>query len=129
MGSKTTVTVRDSYSYELLKLENIPAKRGEDSVFSLPFMPCASQNTSPSKDTRKDKNTFIGIACRQGYLEKVSLKEIIEKILQFGFTPIFISHSLHSLDEESNDYGAYKSIANDFGITITQSIPESIDAY
>jgi polysaccharide pyruvyl transferase WcaK-like protein len=72
---------------------------------------------------------YIGIACREGYLQHISIEDIVEVILNHGYTPIFISHSLHETDILSNDYESYKSMAQKYDLRITKTLEESLEVY
>jgi polysaccharide pyruvyl transferase WcaK-like protein len=118
-GKQTQVFVRDSHSESLLKQGGIAAKKNKDSVFFLPL----------KKHWVISTPKYIGIACREGYLQHISIEDIVEVILNHGYTPIFISHSLHETDIWSNDYESYKSMAQKYDLRITKTLEESLEVY
>lgn len=121
-SKRTFVTVRDPKSAELLESVGIASKVVPDPAFLVP-----SQRSADSEIPEK----VIGISIRKGYLsgELESVKKILEIVRSHGFEPIFLNHSFHPGNPETDDRMHLAKLAREEGVNSTRSLDETLDAY
>ncbi len=119
---RTTVTVRDSKSAKLLDAVGIHAKVVPDPAFLVPPV------RSPDSEVPEK---VIGISIRKGYLkgELESVRKILEIVRAKGFEPVFLNHSFHPGDPETDDRAHLAKLAREEGANSTRSLDETLDAY
>lgn len=73
----------------------------------------------------------IGISIRKGYLkgELDSVRKILEIVRAHGFEPVFLNHSFHPGNPETDDRAYLTKLAKEEGVNSTRSLDESLDAY
>ncbi|QFR39642.1 hypothetical protein A9Q91_05475 [Candidatus Gracilibacteria bacterium 28_42_T64] len=143
-SGNTEVTVRDSYSYNLLEELGIESKIILDPVFSddgdsqefLKNTKLIKKINCSKFDMRAMKGIDlsgkkVGIAFRKGYLKNEirSIEKIIENIQSQGGTVILISNSFHQTDNLANDYSFLEYFARKYDLKITKDMQESYDIY
>lgn len=120
------ITVRDKYSYDLLKELNIESKIVKDPVFNdnirFSSIPPLQEGSRYKKYIIKKVKSYdfsykdledidlewkkVALALRSWYIdnEEKVIKEIIDYILQKWWEVILLPHSFHNIDEIANDY-------------------------
>lgn len=123
-GKKTTVSVRDIKSQQILENIWIKSIILTDPVFNL-----KSEN-SPILGVRGKEKT-IWISLRKWYLkdEQDFIKQAILYLSKSGYKIVFLSHSIHQKDLLANDYLFLKDIAKKYNIEITSKISDTLKAY
>ena len=140
------ITVRDKYSYDLLKSLNIESKIVNDPVLydnkQLHNKKVLIWKIDSYKFWVKNLRCFnfvwkkVWISFRSWYfvnknekldnkLEEWKINEIINYILQNGWEVVLLIHSFHSFDVKSNDYNFLSKFANKKWVYITQDIYET----
>jgi hypothetical protein len=73
----------------------------------------------------------IGISLRKGYLNGgiESVRAIVRIIRENGFEPVFVNHSFHPNDPETDDSRFVADVAREEGVALTASLDESFSAY
>ncbi|MDQ1343365.1 MAG: pyruv trans protein [Patescibacteria group bacterium] len=73
----------------------------------------------------------MGISVRKGYLreETDSLRSIARIVRERGFSPLFLNHSFHPGNPETDDREFVARLAEEEGMASTDSLSASLDAY
>lgn len=121
-GPRTTVTVRDEKSAETLRLVGVASRIVPDPAFLMPPV---------SREDRGNRPKTVGISVRKGYLPngESSVREIVRTVRKHGFSPVFVTHSFHPNDPETDDAAFVAEIAREEGIPVTGSLDETVAAY
>ena len=119
---RISVTVRDPKSAKLLASVGVVAKVVPDPAFLTPPV-----RTPDAEIPEK----VVGISIRKGYLkgELESVRSIVETVRREGFEPVFLNHSFHPGNPETDDRAHLANIARELGVNSTRSLDESLDAY
>ncbi len=144
------ITVRDKYSKEILDSINIKSKILKDPVFFDRLWDKNLVNNPIEKNLilwKKYKNfnledlekidfswKKIGIAFRKGFLTEKFIKNLIDYLLEKNVKQIiFIPHSFHKTDINSNDFifleKFYKKIKQKDKVKICKNLDESYEVY
>lgn len=105
-SKRTTVTVRDAKSAKSLESVGIMATIVPDPAFLVPPV-----RTPDAEIPEK----VIGISIRKGYLkgELDSVRKILDIVRSHGFEPVFLNHSFHPGNPETDDRGYLANLAKE----------------
>jgi polysaccharide pyruvyl transferase WcaK-like protein len=142
--NKAVITVRDTYSHDLLQSLWINSDIIADPVFSDKWSLKKILNTSycleklhPKKFSAEDLKGYhlewkrIWIAFRAGYFweDDKSMVELIEYILEKKWKIVLIPNSYHPNDTKSNDFDFLDRYSKMYGLPICRNMWQSYDIY
>lgn len=121
-ASRAVVTVRDPQSAETLRSVGIFAKVVPDPAFLVP--PVREPDAEIPEKT-------VGISIRKGYLKDGigAVESILKTVRKYGFEPVFLNHSFHPGNPETDDRAYLSDLAKREGVLSTSSLDASLDAY
>lgn len=115
------VTVRDAKSAQALAAVGVAAKVVPDPAFLVPAVRPA--DAAPNKT--------VGISVRKGYLrgELDAVRHVVRIVRENGFEPVFLNHSFHPGNPETDDRAFVSNLAKEEGVRSLDSMDETMHAY